>query len=154
VKTAGVARIALGLEARRGSGLLRSATIAAEKPPLRTTGVASGALWKGKGELKPLISIPSPSFQSCCLPSAACVLTNKKAADGLPTAGSLLGLLLISIRFVVSLAWPTTICKAIIGSCVYDLARLWLLSCSFPREGLKNGIATGTMFGPQGCLSI
>jgi hypothetical protein len=52
LKTAGVASIALGLEARRGNGLSRSARIAA----LRTTGVASGALWKRQGELKPLIS--------------------------------------------------------------------------------------------------
>ena len=57
-------------------------------------GVASGALWKAPGELKPLISTPFPSLQSCCLLTAACVLTNEKTADGLPRAGYLLRLAL------------------------------------------------------------
>ena len=48
LKTTGVASIALGLEARRGNGPSRSATIAAKKTTLRATGVASGALWKGE----------------------------------------------------------------------------------------------------------
>jgi hypothetical protein len=145
LKTAGVARI----EARCRSGLLRSAPIVVEKPPLRTTGVASGRLWTAQGELKPLISTPFPSLQSCCLLTAACVLTNEKTADGLPRVGYLLRLTLnfYLIRGKPSLA--NNHMQSNCWSCVYDLVGLRLLSYSFSREGLKVGIATGTMFGSQ-----
>jgi hypothetical protein len=145
LKTAGVARI----EARCGSGLLRSAPIVVEKPPLRTTGVASGRLWTAQGELKPLISTPFPSLQSCCLLTAACVLTNEKTADGLPRAGYLLRLALnfYLIRGKPSLA--NNRMQSNCWSCIYDLVGLRLLSYSFSREGLKIGIATGAMFGSQ-----
>jgi hypothetical protein len=139
LKTAGVARI----EARCGSGLLRSAPIVVEKPPLRTTGVASGRLWTAQGELKPLISTPFPSLQSCCLLTAACVLTNEKTADGLPRVGYPLRL---ALNFYLSRGKPM---QSSCWSCVYDLVGLRLLSYSFSREGLKVGIATGTTFGSQ-----